>query len=110
MNVTHPQPPLERGEKQLLEKTKTPWTSAYSAELCYRDPSSLKAPLDDKMKSAQNDKMKKKTPWNSVDSVVKNQTLHAASLHIRHELSTINYQLSTKSKTNSKNGTKITLE
>ena len=48
------------------------------------------------MKSAQNDKMKKKTPWNSVNSVVKNQTLHAASLHIRHELSTINYQLSTK--------------
>ena len=69
MIVTHPLPPLERGEKHPL-KIKTLWTSAYSAALCYRDPSSLKAPLDDKMKSTQNDK-KIKTPWNSVDSVVK---------------------------------------
>ena len=50
------------------------------------------------MKSAQNDKKNK----NSVELCElcgeKKQTLHAASLHIRHELSTINYQLSTKSK------------
>ena len=108
MIVTHPLSPLERGEKHPL-KNKTLWTSAYSAALCYRDPSSLKAPLDDKMKSAQNDKMKKKTPWNSVDSVVKNLTLHAASLHIRHELSIINYQLNQKLSTK-KNGKQDPLE
>ena len=95
MIVTHPLPPLERGEKHPL-KIKTLWTSAYSAALCYRDPSSLKAPLDDKMKSAQNDKMKNK---NSVElcELCGEKPNAARSVptpfRINYQLSIINYQL-----------------